>query len=633
MESPRRADDRPTPRDWVRYWFDNRLASGTAAMVFWLAVAAFVLIVTVSALATIANVQAQGTELTFGEALWRNLMRTLDPGTMGEDVGWPLRVASLTATLGGVLIISSLFATFSHGIRERAAQLKRRQSPVIASGHTLVLGWSPKIFPLVSQLFVVKAPKRTGAIVVLAPLPKDEMERQIKDRLRGLRRHQRRALVLRTGRAYEPEHLDVARPHRAGSTVILNPGGADGDAEVVRSALALLGSDPPPETPLIAEICNTFTAEALERAAMGGPEVRVVRAASFIARMTAQVCRQPGLSTVYQDVLQFDGNEIYFASAADVAGRTFGEALLCYENAALLGIKSGREIALCPPMARQIGGGDEVIAIAAEKTDVVATAPRPGVARPAAEPNAPVRPETVLMIGWNEMAPEIIRQLDRYLAPGSTVTVRTDSEVVPNARDHVPKDLAVVAPEVVEEALSPEKLRALVRDDPPDHVILLCYKEALPEAEADARVLLTLLHLRNAIHEAGADTNIVVELLDERDVKLTEPRPNDEFIVTERLTALLLAQYSENPDLEDVFDELLEERGAEVYLKPARLYAPQEGVAFADVVAVAAARGEIALGYETRGPRGEPQVTINPPKGATVDLRDARVVVLAQEEA
>ena len=628
MKAKRGAEQRPRPLDWVRYWFDNSLASGTAAMVFWLAVSALFLIVFVSVVAALTSVRVRGVELTFGEALWANLMRTLDPGTMGEDVGWPLRVASLTATLGGILIISSLFATFSHGIRERATRLKRQQSRVIASDHVLVLGWSPKLFPLVRQLFLVNQPKKTGTVVVLAPLGTDEMARQIDARLPDLKKL-RRALVLRTGRAYEPEHLRVARPHEAKATVILNPGHADGDAEVVRATLALLGIQPAPERPVVAEVVNRFTASALEDVPGREAQIRVVRAADFIARMAAQVCRQPGLSTVYGDVLEFDGREIYFADGSGVVGRTFAEALLCYENASLLGIKHGHEISLCPPMDREIVAGDEVIAVAEERHDIVATSPRAAHPRGAAPPPPDPRPERILLVGWNQMAPEIIRQLDRYVAPGSTVTVRIDPDVTPKAPDEVPVGLARTTTHVDTDPLDPQKLHQLMRDDPPDHVILLCYKEALSEAEADSRVLLTLLHLRDAIHRAGADTNIVVELLDERDVRLTEPRPNDEFIVSERLTALLLAQYSENPDLEDVFDELLDERGAEIYLKPADLYAPDEPVTFADVVAAASVRGEIAIGYQTKR---HAKPTLNPPKGATVDLRGGRVVVVAQEE-
>src|SRR3712207_4038763 len=96
-------ETRPSLRRRLRYRFDNTLSSGTAAMVVWLTLATVLLILVVSIAAAIAEVRAEGSELSFGEALWSTLMRTLDPGTMGGDVGWPLRIASLTATIGGIL--------------------------------------------------------------------------------------------------------------------------------------------------------------------------------------------------------------------------------------------------------------------------------------------------------------------------------------------------------------------------------------------------------------------------------------------------------------------------------------------------------------------------------------------------
>ena len=69
-----------------------------------------------------------------------------------------------------------------------------------------------------------------------------------------------------------------------------------------------------------------------------GPDrVHVVRAPEIIARVTAQACRQPGLSAVWQDLLDFDGDEIYFFPADDLVGRTFGEAQLGFERAAVFG--------------------------------------------------------------------------------------------------------------------------------------------------------------------------------------------------------------------------------------------------------------------------------------------------------
>lgn len=622
---------RPPLRRRFRYWFDNTLSSGTSAMILWLTIATLLLILVIATGTAIAEVSAEGSELSFGEALWSTLMRTLDPGTMGGDVGWPLRVASLAATIGGILIVSSLIGLLASGISDRVAELRRGRSPVLETGHTLILGWSPKVFPIVSELTVANESQGGGGIVVLAAMDKDEMERLLDARVRD-RKGTR--VVCRSGVPYEPLDIAIASPGTAKSVIVLNPGHDDGDAEVVKTALALIRTiEPSRPIPVVAEIGDAFTATALRDGTNGA--VDVVRSTSIIARVTAQVCRQPGLSDVYQELFDFAGDEIYFAPAGKLEGSTFATALQSFEQAVPLGLKLGDgRVVLNPPGDTPISSNDQVVAIASDDDAVVYTGTgAAGSASGGTSATPPGNAERILMIGWNRMAPEIVRELDSYVTPGSSLTIHIDPAVLPPEEVDLP-ETQNLHPDVRSDALDPAALRTTMRAEPPDHVIVLCYKERLSEAQADARVLLTLLHLRGAIDSAGAETNIVAELLDERDVDLSPSSSRDEFIVSERLTALLMAQLSENRDLAPVFDDLLDEEGAEIYLKPARLYAAPGRVPFRDLVAAAASRGEIALGYQAGANGGGRDVSINPPKSRVFEPAEGdRLIVLAQDQA
>ena len=52
----------------------------------------------------------------------------------------------------------------------------------------------------------------------------------------------------------------------------------------------------------------------------------------LIGRIAAQTCRQPGLSVVYMDLLDFGGDEIYFATVPELAGQAFGDALHAFRE-------------------------------------------------------------------------------------------------------------------------------------------------------------------------------------------------------------------------------------------------------------------------------------------------------------
>jgi len=62
----------------------------------------------------------------------------------------------------------------------------------------------------------------------------------------------------------------------------------------------------------------------------GGAETQLVDADDIAARLIVQVSRQSGLSVVYTDLLDFEGDEFYMTEEPKLVGATFGDALLAY---------------------------------------------------------------------------------------------------------------------------------------------------------------------------------------------------------------------------------------------------------------------------------------------------------------
>src|SRR4029077_849627 len=91
-----------------------------------------------------------------------------------------------------------------------------------------------------------------------------------------------------------------------------------------------------------------------------------------------------------------------------------------------------------------------------------------------------------------------------------------------------------------------------------DHVILLSYSEALDVQRADARTLVTLLHLREMAATSGHRFSIVSEVLDMRNRSLAEVTRADDFIVSDRLISLYLSQVSENKALSVIFADIFD---------------------------------------------------------------------------
>jgi len=623
-------------RDRVRYWFDNFMSRGTAAMIAGLAVLSVVVIVTAAVLIAVTGIRQEGGEpLSFSEAAWESLMRTLDAGTMGGDTGWAFRLVMFAVTLGGVFIISTLIGVLTSGIEGKLVELRKGRSRVVETDHTVILGWSQQIFSIISELAVAHANRPRSCIVILADRDKVDMEDEIRDKAGPTGKTR---IVCRTGQPVEPADLEIVSLHTARSIIILSPDKSDGDAQTIKTILAVLQAPTQPAGAyhIVAEIRDPKNAEVAR--IVGRDEVELVLISDLIARVIAQTCRQSGLSVVYTELLDFGGDEIYFKAEPRLTGRTFGEALLAYEDSAVIGLYSRDGVRLNPPMDTVIAEGDQVIAISEDDDTVVLSGLTDlGIDETAirvAQP-MPARPERTLILGWNWRAPAIINELDRYVAAGSLVTVVADTSDG-SALEHCCSDLVHQTVTFrLGETTDRQTLEGLGVHTY-DRVVVLCYGH-LDAQQADARTLITLLHLRDMAERGGYHLPIVSEMVDVRNRNLAEVTRADDFIVSDRLVSLILAQVSENKQLNAVFADLFDPQGSEIYIKPAENYVRLgAAVNFYTVVEAARRRGEVAIGYRLQAQAGDADrsygVVLNPDKSKRIAFAEGdRIVVLAEE--
>lgn len=115
----------------LRYRFDNTMAKGTPALIMWLFIASFLMIVGFSILVILLQILPQeGGPIPFSEVIWLSMIRALDPGTVAGDEGpWLFRLAMFVITLGGLFLVSILIGVVTSGIESRIENLPQR--PVI----------------------------------------------------------------------------------------------------------------------------------------------------------------------------------------------------------------------------------------------------------------------------------------------------------------------------------------------------------------------------------------------------------------------------------------------------------------------------------------------------------------------
>lgn len=618
---------RPSLWERVRYRFDNFMSRGTPALILGLFVTSAVIIVVIGLVVQLSGTKGSAPH-GFGGIVWFNLLRTLDSGTMGGDTGSVLFLASMLAvTIGGIFVISALIGVLSTGLEAKLEQLRKGRSRVIETGHTVILGWSQEIYTILSEIITANANKRRSLIVVLADRDKVEMEDDIRERIGTPRRTR---IVCRRGDPTDLEEIDIAGVQAARSVIVLSPDVDDPDPDVLKSLLAIVNDPNRRADPyhVVAQIRSPDNANVAR--IIGKDEVELVLVDDLISRITAQTCRQSGLSIVYTELLDFDGDEIYFAREPSLVGRTYADALVAYRDSCVIGIHNGRAV-LNPPMDTPISDGDQLIVISEDddtiKLDGAPAAPRDDLIRAAS--SGVDAPERTLMLGWNRRAPAVVSELDNYVSPGSSVTIVTSAPVDVTLRNMT---LSVVAGD-------PTNRDTLDGLDAPsfDHIIVLSAFDSGEPQRADAKTLITLLHLRDIATKSGADFSITTEMVDVRNRTLAEVAKADDFIVSDRLVSLMMAQVSENKHLSGVFADLFSAEGAEVYLKPAANYVELGAdVDFYTIIEAAKRRSETAIGFRRVALAGEADqqygVVVNPDKSNIVSFDEGdKVIVLAED--
>jgi ion channel POLLUX/CASTOR len=625
--------NKPSFRERFSYWFDNWMAKGTLALMALLGLATLVLVLVVFGIVQLFTTigvypnDDSGTKPL--DTLWGNLMRTLDPGTMGGDTGWVFRILMLVITIGGLIIVASLIGIISGAFDSKVEELRKGRSRVLETDHTLILGWSSKVFPIIHELCIANESRGKSAIVILADKDKVEMEDDIRAQVGHTGRTK---VIVRSGDPMNLAELAVVSPNDARSIIVLAPENDDDpDSVVIKTTLAVTNNPKRKdgEYHIVGELANEDNLEAGRL--VGKDEAHWILANDLISRIMVQTCRQSGLSVVYGELLDFEGAEIYFTEQPALVGKTFFDAQLSFVDSMVIGVVSGGRALLNPASDYVLAAGDSLIVIA-EDDDTIKLAATPGSADAGAVSSQPApveRPETTLVLGYNDSLKVMLTELDEYSTPRSNVTIVS--------RQKKPKFGEFQDIDIVWEDGDPTSRATLDALHPEtfDHILVLAANGLTPQ-RADAKTLITLLHLRDIADAHNVDLNVVSEMLDDRNRELAEVTQADDFIVSDKLISLMLSQISENKQLTEVFDQLFSSDGAEIYLRDASQYVmPGESADFYTVIEAARRKGETAIGHRIEAHARSAEhmygVSVNPTKTAAVSYATGdKIIVLAE---
>jgi ion channel POLLUX/CASTOR len=625
----------------VLYHFDNIVGMGTPALIAILFLAFLFVAFLTSIILFLSGVsEVEGRKLSVYEAYWTSLMHVIDQGTLTGDVDWQIRLVMLAATFAGIFLVSSLVSILNTGFSTKIEELKKGRSIVLEENHTVILGWSTKIFAIISELIIANKNQKKAIVVILSDqnidFMKDEISNKVGDTLNT-------KVILRHGNPRDANDIRIPNLNTAKSIIILSPEQSKSDAYVIKTVLAIVNNPDRKKEDynIIAEIKQPDNLEITK--IIGKKEVTVVVSNDIISKITVQTSRQSGLSLIYNDLIDYSNVEIYMLPVKNLAGKTFRDAVFAFENILAIGIrKSSGAIELNPAPTDVFQAGDKLVIIAEDDIELEYVSNSKYIPKKI-EPQLLIKQtkskgiQKTLILGWNRNSKIIIKDLDNYVLPNSEVFVFAESERLPEKIETINSQL--VNQKVTFKLGDINDRQELNQIDFTyyDYIIILSYSDTYGIQEADAITLITLMHIRDIASKCEKSFSIVSEILDLKNRALADISKADDFIISDQIISLVLAQLAENNELSVIFDELFNAYGNEIYLKPASNYViTGQTTTFYDVIEVALAKKEIAIGYRINSLADDPSknygITLNPIKSEQINFEsNDKVIVISQE--
>ena len=610
----------------LRYSIDNFMSRGSSSIflaLLGLFLAGFLVMVVVRLIAN--SFLPDETLNSLAEIPWRVYVAVME-GSAAEtdgDSNWLAKLTSILAVMVGLILFSSMVAFITSVFEAKLDELRRGRSLVLESDHTLILGFGDRILEVIRELIEANESESDASIVILAENDKEEMDNIIRDNISDFATTR---VITRSGVVTNINNLKKVMAENAKSVIIMNSAASWrpesektlADALVLKSIMSIIAvCDGDVHPPIVCEIHSDRDRDLAENISNG--DVKALNEVSVLSRMIAQLAlSRNGLSIVYSDMVGFDGNEFYFYRPDDGWGGnlTFGDSINRFKSSTPMGVHNSKgEIILNPSKDMPIENDDELI-IFAEDDSTIFYFEKPVFEPSTSEiPTSIVDPKShrIALLNWTTKTAIILEKLCSYLPKGSELCVFVSSKVP--EMDLSNATLAEDYPdiEISMNEMDLNDLNSLNEIEPQnfDSILILSPGGTTIE-EMDAYVISLLIRIRQILiknsgaksgRESRAWPKLITEVMDSENIDIILNSGVEDFMVSNQFVSQIMAQVSEEPMALDVYDDLFQAEGSELYIKPASYYFDfKDGktitIPYGECVQAAKLRNEVILGLQ-----------------------------------
>lgn len=536
--------------DRFKYRMDKEMSKGTISIIKLLSLAVLFVVVFVTMLIMLFKLK-DGLFSAFWDSL-ATIINAYMPSSEDGEVAYII-LNSIPAIVG-LLFTSVLIGVISSAIEEKIEDLRKGNSKVLENDHIVVLGYNLGEHGLLKQL-ILAAGKEKRIIVIFTDCEKPEIEQDIHNNVEVPKNIE---IICRNGDITNINDLRCCSIENA-RLIIINALNDNRRIKSILAVSALKKEYPQCKAGIVS--CVTDEKHLLPKDKIERKNIIMLKTDDFMAKIIAHTATEPGLSIAFKELLNFEENELYFEKNQVFIGKSVLEISGMLEKASLVGIKRKGKIILNPGRDMIVEEDDRLILFE--------------------ESQSSYRINRNIQKNIRDMELTKIRREEKgnLAVFGNNILLDTILDELPDdvneIRIYTNDDVSYLKGKYsrlklkIEKSPEQEDIEKIVSDI--SHIIILSDRR-IDKEDADIDVILLLLKLKDIKERKDLNYNIAVELNMEGSYNVAVKNNKIDYIVSSNIASLLLGQMSANPELEDVFEELLSKRGNELYSKPISVF-------------------------------------------------------------